>query len=283
MCATVEHTAQTVTKWMANRRRMVDKLVKAAPKATIRATMHIAKGLGGRRWSQQMDDHECAENDKLTASFLRGIHERTVSPSEATALAHTMAREEADRFQKAALDTANANARQEITLRHVDHVNWSGSRVFVDPEVQLSAQELRDLTKAGAQHVDSRIRANVIIVKNPTNPGMRNQTAAILCGLTVSTRRAIKTKERGIAIAFTAATHARRLLWVSEAFRHEFPHMSKVVDEAVGRPSNKWKVVSSQADFVGAVARRTAGPRRNHRVYEAIALVTKEEKRTEVL
>ena len=56
--------------------------------------------------------------------------------------------------------------------------------------------------------------------------------------------------------------------------------MSKVIDDAMGKPECKWKLLKTQEDFLAAVRRRTSGPKRKHRTFEALAIVTKNDKKS---
>ena len=201
-----------------------------------------------------------------------------MNPSEVTLACLKDASAEAERQRVNATKTSQKRAKLDALLNTVTAVTWSGSKVFIDESVGDRGALIAKIRAKGGVNVTSRCLAHTIVTKNPLDPGLRNHIVAALTGQVITTKAAIDNERNVVAVAFEAAIKSKRMLWISDEFANQYPGMTDAVRDCVKRP---WQLLDSKAAFEKAVASRTAGPRRTHRVFEAMALVTSAEKRTE--
>ena len=70
---------------------------------------------------------------------------------------------------------------------------------------------------------------------------------------------------------------------MSEDAIAKWPVEAKIIGRLIRRPECQWVTLATRQDFLDAATARTRGRKRVHRVYEAIALVTKVEKGSSML
>ncbi len=264
--------------WAKKRRAAVDKLAQEGSPGTLLVTSRLARAVGQAQWTPEQEAVVKKEKRKRVASFLRGLHEKTLAEEEGTPLGHRVAQMEVRRLHEAAAKRAKMHEDHDVLCGKKEPLQLSGARVFVDLASKTPPQLLARTRAAGATFVTSRVQAHIIIARNPASPGLRNQWAAVLCGATVVAPAKLGTNG-GIAIQYSPAILSKRFLWSSDDFKAMYPNVTLVIDGALAKPNSKWQRLASKADFLEAVRRRTRGAIRQHRPYEALALVTVAEKR----
>ncbi len=265
-------------KWAKDRRACVHELAQECSAGTLLGTSRLARAAGHSEWTPEKKVVVKKEKRKRVASFLQGLHEKTVADEEGTPLGHRVARMEVLRLHEVAAKRAKMHEDHDWLCGKKEPLQLSGARVFVDPTSNTPPQMLVSARAAGATIVTSRVQAHIIIARSPASPGLRNQWAAVLCGAIVAVPAKLGTNG-GIAIQYSPAILSKRFLWFSDDFKAMYPNVTRVIDEALAKPSCKWQRLASKADFLEAVRRRIRGPIRQRRPYEALALVTVADKR----
>lgn len=268
---------QTMTKWIRRRRRAVDRLAEGAAHASVSETRRLARDAGNVGWTGEMDKLCAKEAVKQKNSFLRGLHESTVAASEANPETHQEAREYIDRLHKTAAKRVKEHKKHDERLARKGPLQMSGARVFVDPKADAKEPILKAIREGGGCLVHSRAQASMIVVTDPTSPGLRNLWAAVLNGAML-TRPARILGKQSISIKYKPATMSKRWLWVSPDFSAAFPELRHLLDQCMELPGSKWRRVNSETIFTSRAHQRIAS---NSKKYEYVALITKTEKKQE--
>ena len=173
---------------------------------------------------------------------------------------------------------ADKSRKQERTLVEMKtkrfkftHCFLQGKNVFLDES--CSNLELRaELAQRGMVRVQSRVKADMLIVQNPSDPGARNLWCAVLKGVPLISPE-VATKLAGAMVQYKPALATRRQLWMSLDFRRQRPAILALVEACANEFENsKWRFLpgDTEDDFKNAL-RKTRGKT------EVVALVTKKE------
>ena len=122
--------------------------------------------------------------------------------------------------------------------------------------------------------------ASVVIADDPTRLPLAARFVLVIAGGWAISPTYAKSNglHGGISIKYNAAAMGKRLFWMSEDAIAKWPVEAKIIGRLIRRPECQWVTLATRQDFLDAVTARTRGRKRVHRVYEAIALVTKVEK-----
>lgn len=123
-------------------------------------------------------------------------------------------------------------------------------KVFVD-NIDVSADIRAQLLRASASLTDSRLSADVLVVKDVAAPGTRSLWIAILLGLPIVSLTYLA-RASGPAIQYPAAVDRKLTVCLTPAFQRLFPVLSDIVRRASAKPQSRWTVVPYVPARVGA-------------------------------
>lgn len=124
-------------------------------------------------------------------------------------------------------------------------VTFKHKSVFVDDTV-MSPEIHHRLAKLAAVRVDSRLSADMLVVRDIAHPGTRNIWAAILSGLTVVGQKYIKDGS-GPAVHYAAATARPLTVCMTVAFQRSYPLLCTMISRAAAKPQSRWRLVPHRA------------------------------------
>ena len=135
------------------------------------------------------------------------------------------------------------------------------------------------IAKLSMVTVTDPAKSNVFVVPDPGDPGQRLQWYAVLFGIRIVSKEFLQSGgRRGASVVFKPAISTRRAIWMSARFLVAHPSLAHIVQQVVGRPGNKWRIVPP-ADAKRFRALKTvsgAGARHTHRTN--LGLVTHAQK-----
>ena len=155
-----------------------------------------------------------------------------------------------------------------------------GTTVFIDPSLQPCGQDVHnlqgDIASLRWRHVDDRVLAKVLIVKDPAKPSRKDVFVAALGGRLLASSGFVKGHGGGVAIQYGRALRLPRYLWASPACEVEFAAALKVMRDmwhqagTGDEPPSRW-VFDTAERFLARRGRGKGGQR------ELVALVTQDE------
>ncbi len=154
---------------------------------------------------------------------------------------------------------------------------WDGKKVFFNPDV-LAPVLRKTIENAFMTHVDERTLADVIVAKDPANPGRRSQLAAALTGAFLTTPaflKNLKPNPNSVLLKYLPAISIHKEIWMSAHFKTNHSELSKLIDAVLlpARVNSKWKRLATHADYT----RRFKTASASHRGKNIVALVGKTE------
>jgi len=124
-------------------------------------------------------------------------------------------------------------------------VTVKNKNVFVD-NIIMNPEIHHRLTKLAAVRVDSRLSADMLVVRDIAHPGTRNIWAAILSGLTVVGHRYLNDGS-GPAVQYSATTARPMTVCMTMAFQMSYPLLCTMISRAAAKPQSRWRVVTHRA------------------------------------
>ena len=271
---------KTYAKWLQARRSATKALGEAAPKRSLEDTRKRGRAAGAEEWTEASSKEGQFNDLKRLKTFYQQVHEGTILPDElddgdVELAAQLITEMEAARVK---LDKQRDKHAKQLAKRGTQLADLHSAKVF---SAGVDVQPLHSvMQRLSMQSTTDRIAADVYLAINLMEPGQRTLWAVALTGGIVAVPRFLETSgAHGACLRYRPAVSIKRLVWVSGDFYAHHPELGDVVDRAVASRGSKWVRIPSAAMFLEAVRVRTRGPVRQHRLYEAVALVTVGEKR----
>ena len=136
---------------------------------------------------------------------------------------------------------------------------------------EVATQCRRAIDKHGMMLEANPKEAIVYVVDNPAAPESQ-ELALLACmqgGYMVTPEWLCSRGRQGLAAAVVQATHTRRKLWVSSAFKTNYPQLAATLASTVESGDSKWRLCK-RADWLNAAVKATPP-------WSTIALVTSAE------
>ena len=110
-----------------------------------------------------------------------------------------------------------------LWLVQVTLLDVQGKRLFFDPALtgRDAAKAVARLRQLDAAQADSRLTADVIVVPDPANLGIRTAWIAALSGLTIASCRLFWTGH-GPALKYVASIETPLHLWLTDRFESPY-------------------------------------------------------------
>ena len=155
--------------------------------------------------------------------------------------------------------------------------------IFVDTDAKSGPLRAR-LLKNYITQVKLREDVNFFVVHNPAKPHPLTLFAAVVGGGRIAVPAFVKSYGlQGCSITYKPAVQSQRLLWISKAFCKLHPKAFRILRAILLRPRSRWGLLPSKAVFLEQVDKNTRGPKRTQRPFQAMGLVTKNQRATESL
>ena len=142
--------------------------------------------------------------------------------------------------------TGVKKAHTEATLLNGRAIFWA---------MTPPATSLESAHRHGANRVQERAHADIIVVGDPAAAAPRTIIAAGMTGAPLVTPEYVETNGvRGAAVAFTAAAESQRWVHISEKFMAENTGVCDDVIKVLEVPTNKWKF-ANRGELQGLLAK----------------------------
>ena len=169
----------------------------------------------------------------------------------------------------------NAHRHLQRVLLPSRRVALHGRKVFIETNVPDYAGAQTACRAQGMRLQTDRSDADIFVLADPSKPGQRSSWALVVGGGLAVTLEFIKScGANGGSIAYSAASAAKRHLWISPAFLRAHQELAMIVTQIAQRPNAKWTLVYGESVYLDLVCKHTNRPAKQQRHYEAIALVT---------
>jgi len=241
----MDHELPSEASWLRKRRCSVNLAAQGMEPAVVPADHRPAAWTGAHESELQK------QRKKQTIRKVEALMDGVLLEPEITAELEAAV---ADRVSKDVRNDANnrraarrTSAKASMVGRSLDWQQLMGLSAWVDsdcgPDHTLAEMRSTLLTH-GLSIAYDRLHACVIVVRDPTKPGERNQLAAMLrAGWLVSASQVIRSQ--GSFLKYRYGFKAARDLYISDEFTTRHPKITAAVRQACSWPGSCWKLIAT--------------------------------------
>lgn len=265
--------------WLVARRAAVDQLASTSRKRPFAAVDTDALQRGQSEWCTELAEEARklgikARSRKVLAATAGHLLSSELSPE---------LREESNAMQKHQfkrdMEMARQEARVALAVSPTAPIELNTAKVHIDGKLRKANSEVDARVRREAQRhsmhvVFDRWQSDILIVPRLADPGQRAILIAGLYGRRIAGPELILNNgENAASIKFQRAVATRRWLWISTGCAMHHSSVVDIVRSAAISAESRWTVLPSQRAFLKKTLASMSGPVRQHRRYDAIALV----------
>ncbi len=207
--------AKSHAAWLRSRRAKVHEAVLkgcAAPPASLETVEAYARDQWTEQHAKEVQRQQAVRTKRHLDAVVCGTAAASSLGPDADLELH---KREDEKRQK---ETARQTERTATIHAPSAVPPLEGKTTWIDPAVAADVEE-ESVQRALREHriVHDRTLADVIVVKDPSNPGTRNRTVAALRGSTLVDPAFLSSKTRGVALTFRSMLLVRRKVFLSSA------------------------------------------------------------------
>ena len=269
-------------EWIAQQRaQLKSEKVKRGVKRSFQETLTEAERLGQAAWTETHEKYSKKLDAKSLAAKIRAYEDGFLLPDEIdddlleAVDVFTNKRITIDRQHEAKA------AKIKRTVAVQPPVDMTGEVVFIDPTLQDDANVKSVVRLFEMTTVSVRAEARIFIVSDLKQPGQRTEWALSLCGGLLLPRSTFcHEKQVGAVVRFKAAVMTKRMVFITNRFAKCHPVLAELVTSSSTLGNSKWTLIR-KAEYDAHNATQAARAKRLRRTKDALALVTKTQKREE--
>ena len=135
----------------------------------------------------------------------------------------------------------------DVQFAAEDAIDLRGKAVHINVADAVISANLKAVARRhGANVVDQRVAARLLVVDDIGAPGQKTMWAAVLTGATVATpQRMLTAGLAGPILAYRAAVGIRRWIWISDDIKARHPAIAQIVVAAAASPRSLWGMLAT--------------------------------------